>query len=140
MWEAEREEFALEALATSDSWDAGAGRVFTFPPLSAHRHQWGPLPAEQVLGGGSREHCTLLCGWGPLWGQGCGIGQPESQTQTDLVFVWDMPAGRFSEHTPDLLLHPHLSSQDSGAQVTQSHPSGSCLLGFTWQSPFVSCI
>lgn len=38
MQEAEWEEFALEAFATSDSWDAGAGRVFTFPPLSAHRH------------------------------------------------------------------------------------------------------
>lgn len=64
MWEAEREEFALEALATSDSWDAGAGRVFTFPPLSAHRHQWGPLPAEQVLGGGGWEQRALHP---PLW-------------------------------------------------------------------------
>lgn len=55
MWELEREEFALEALATSDSWDARAGRVFTFPPLSAPRHSWGPFPAEQVLCGGSGE-------------------------------------------------------------------------------------
>lgn len=51
-WETEGKEFALEALATSDSWDARAGRVFTFPPLSAHKHPWGPFPAEQVLGGG----------------------------------------------------------------------------------------
>ena len=55
MQEAEGEEFALEALATSDSWDAGAGRVFTFPPLSVHRHPWGPFPAEQVLGGRGRS-------------------------------------------------------------------------------------
>lgn len=54
MWELE-EEFALEALAASDSWDARAGRVFTFPPLSALWHPWGLFPAEQVLGGGSGE-------------------------------------------------------------------------------------
>lgn len=55
MQEVEGEKFALEALAASDSWDAGAGRVFTFPPLSAHRHPWGPFPTEQVLSGRSRE-------------------------------------------------------------------------------------
>lgn len=95
MWEAAGEEFALEALATSDSWDARAGRVFTFPPLSAHRHPWGPFPAEQVLRGQGRERaagrqrwpCTLLGGLGHLQGQQLGdggMGQPWAKARLTL--------------------------------------------------------
>lgn len=114
MQEAEREEFALEAFATSDSWDAGAGRVFTFPPLSAQRHCGAPfllnrfsLEGEKQEPGASADPAESLAARA-AGGDGIGMGQPCAKALVNFCLPgwvgWAPP-----EHTPPLLLHMQLS-------------------------------
>lgn len=129
MQEAEWEEFALEAFATSDSWDAGAGRVFTFPPLSA---LWGPFPAEQVLlGGRSRSSVPALTLHGPCLpaGTGGGMGQPCAKALLNCCLhgVGGLGTPRAHPTSPPVYAPPR--TPHLGVCVTQSHPSCSCLCG-----------
>lgn len=65
MQEAEWEEFALEAFAASDSWDARAGRVFTFPPLSAHRHCGAPFLLNRFSWAREKQELGASAGHAP---------------------------------------------------------------------------
>lgn len=118
MQEAEWEEFALEAFAASDSWDAGAGRVFTFPPLSA---LWGPFPAEQVLLAGEKQELGASADparWSLL---ACGDrrwdGAAVCQSPAELLSAW----GGWAGHPQST---PHLSSCVCTSQDTS--PGGVC--------------
>lgn len=130
--ESKGEEFALEALATSDSWDAGAGRVFTFPSLSALRHPWGPFPAEQVLGGGSGD---LGASAGPapsLPGDACrdrDVGWGSHGPKPHRPYVL-RGAGGSPVHTRFSTPRP----PGSGSAGDSESPSMvTFLLGFSWQ-------
>lgn len=115
MREAEQEEFALEAFATSDSWDARAGRVFTFPPLSAHRRCGAPFllnrfssaGEKQELGASADPARSLVAR--ATCRDGRWDGAAMCQSPTELLSAWGGWAGHPPEHTPLLLLCMHLS-------------------------------
>lgn len=133
---AEREEFALEAFATSDSWDARAGRVFTFPPLSAHRRCGAPFLLNRFSLDGEKQELDASADPAQSLAarvaceDGSGMGQPCAKALLNFCLPGVSGLGTPRVHSTSPPVYAPLWTPHLGVCVTQSHPSScSCSCG-----------